>query len=218
MNLLKDKKNIRYAIVEDNKNFRTTIIELLKVRPDTGNILEFVSAEEALKSKSLFSIDFLIVDYRLEGMNGITFLGQPSIKELQIPKLILTGYNAESKIFDALTYGATGYMFKEDIYSLGVIIDILLVGGAYISPSIALIVTNYFKELGNELPHHSEILTEREEEVLQELSNGYSPNEISEKMSLSIYTIRTHIRNIYKKLEVSNQVQLLKKANEKKIF
>lgn len=74
-----------------------------------------------------------------------SLLGEESVKNLQIPKLILTGYNAESKIFDALKHGATGYMFKEDIYSLGQILEILLSGGAYISPTIAVIVANFLK-------------------------------------------------------------------------
>jgi DNA-binding NarL/FixJ family response regulator len=157
------------------------------------------------------------VDIKLGGMDGISFLGNQVIKEMQIPKLILTGFNAESKIFEALKYGATGYMFKEDIYSFSEILEILLMGGAYISPTIALTVTNYFKEL-EDFSNNSKILTDREDEILNELSNGYCPGEISEKLSLKIPTVRTHIRNIYKKLEVTNQFQLLKKAKEKNIL
>jgi DNA-binding NarL/FixJ family response regulator len=146
-------------------------------------------------------------------MDGISFLGNPNVKNLQIPKLILTSYNAESKIFDALKHGATGYMFKDDIYSLGQILEILLSGGAYISPTIAVIVANYFKS-ESILHENQKELTEREEEILKEISSGFSPAEIAEKLSLSIATIRSHIRNIYKKLEVNNQIQLLKKTNE----
>ena len=207
-----NKKN--FTIVEDNENFRNTLTGLLKIRPDVDRIIEFSSAEEALHSESLLISGFLIVDYRLgKGMDGISFLGEESVKSLQIPKLILTGYNAESKIFDALKHGATGYMFKEDIYSLGQILEIILSGGAYISPTIAVIVANFFKSESN-LLEHQKTLTEREEEILREIASGYSPAEIAERLSLSLTTIRTHIRNIYKKLEVNNQIQLLKKANE----
>lgn len=200
-----------YGVLEDNENFRATIVGLLKIRPEVEKVIECSSAEIALQSKSLPSLDFLIVDYRLGGMDGITFLGQPSVKKLQIPKLILTGYNTEAKIFDALKYGATGYMFKEDIYSLGEILEILLGGGAYISPTIALRVANYFKEIETS-NDSSEILTKREDLILQELTSGYSPIEIAEKLTISIATVRSHIRNIYAKLEVTNQVQLLKKT------
>jgi len=217
MSFLKNDKKIIYAILEDNENFRNTVTGLLKIRPETDKIFEFASAEEALKSKSLHSIGFLIVDFRLEKMDGITFLGKTAIKELHIPKLILTGYNAEEKVFEALKYGVTGYMFKEDIYSLGSILDILLVGGAYISPNIALTITSYFRELGVSA-ERSENLTNREEEILEEISTGYSPSEIAERLSLSVLTVRSHIRNIYKKLEVNNQIQLLKKAKSKSLL
>ena len=84
-----------FTIVEDNENFRNTLTGLLKIRPDVDRIIEFSSAEDALKSDNLFSSGFLIVDYRLaNGMDGISFLGMSIVKNLQIPKLILTGYNA----------------------------------------------------------------------------------------------------------------------------
>ena len=214
MNFQKTDDKRIYTIIEDDDNFRNTLIGLLKIRPDVKHIYEFSSAEVALKSTNLNNSGILIVDYRLgNGMDGISFLGEPLVKNLQIPKLILTGYNAESKIFDALKYGATGYMFKEDIYSLGNILEILLSGGAYISPSIAVIVVNHFKAENN-LHEHLKSLTEREEEILKEISHGFSPSEIAENFSLSITTIRSHIRNIYKKLEVNNQIQLLNKTNE----
>ena len=68
------------------------------------------------------------------------------------------------------------------------------------------------------LEENFEDLTEREEEILKELSNGYSPKEIAETLKISIQTVRTHIKNIYKKLEVNNQIQLLKKAKEKNLL
>ena len=99
-----NKKN--FTIVEDNENFRNTLTGLLKIRPDVDRIIEFSSAEEALHSESLLISGFLIVDYRLgKGMDGISFLGEARVKNLQIPKLILTGYNAESKIFDFSEWG-----------------------------------------------------------------------------------------------------------------
>ena len=77
---------------------------------------------------------------------------------------------------------------------------------------VAVIVANFFKSESN-LIEHQKTLTEREEEILREIASGYSPAEIAERFSLSLTTIRSHIRNIYKKLEVNNQIQLLKKTN-----
>lgn len=207
---------INYAVVEDNQSFRETLVNLLQSREDTATVTEYSSSEEFLHSRTLTSIDFLIVDYRLDKMDGIALLGQIEVQDRKIPKMILTGYDAEDKIFEALKYGAAGYVFKEELFSLNSILDILLTGGAYISPRIALRVANYFRDLGKAV-HSSAALTSREEYIIQELSNGYSLKEISEILSISLFTVRTHIRNIYKKLEVSNQIQLLKKVKNNQI-
>ncbi|HMV42787.1 MAG TPA: response regulator transcription factor [Leptospiraceae bacterium] len=212
MDFINNKKFV-FGIIEDDLNFQSLLTGLLKTRKEVDRIHIFNSAEDALVSSSLPYLDILIVDYRLGGMDGIRFLANPAIRNLEIPKLILTGFNAEEKIFEALKYGATGYMLKEEIYSLDSILEILLTGGAYISPMIALKVANYFKEMEESIDDLN-ALTSREKEIIHELANGFSPKEISESLDISVLTVRTHIRNIYKKLEVSNQVQLLKKAKE----
>jgi len=204
---------IVFAIVENDERFLGTVVNLLKVRKDTKEILEFTSAEEALRSGQLSKANFLIVDYRLTGMDGITFLGQSQIRNLKIPKLILSGFDAEERIFEALKFGATGYMFKNDIYSLDLTINILLAGEAFITPMIALRIVQSFKESERSSEEY-EPLTTREMQVLKELSNGYPLKKISDTFNISIHTIRVHIRNIYKKLEVNNQLQLLKRAKQ----
>lgn len=209
--------NLVFGIVEDDYRFLGAIVTLLKVRKDVKEILEFTSAEDALSSKYLDTINFLIIDIRLSGMDGISFLGKPDIRNLKIPKLLLSGFNAEDRIFEALKYGATGYLFKAEIDSLDATIDILLSGEAFISPTIALRVISFFQEM-EITPEESEPLTKREKEILTELCEGYSIKTISKTLNISVTTLRVHVRSIYRKLEVNNQRQLMKKAKDKNLF
>ncbi len=210
---MKKDKNT-YGIVDDDANFRNTIAGLLRLRKDTAQVLDFSCGEELLKYPYLRDIDFLIVDFRLPGMDGIALLGEQIIKDLAIPKLVLSGFDAEKKIFEALKHGATGYMFKEELYSLDSILETLSQGGAFITPTIALRVATFFKDI-KKSTESFEDLTDRETQILGELSNGYSPKEIADTLKISTQTVRAHIKNIYKKLEVNNQIQLFRKVKDK---
>ncbi|HRG75756.1 MAG TPA: response regulator transcription factor [Leptospiraceae bacterium] len=210
MNSIHKNNKINYAVVEDNERFRDTLVGLLKIRKETSRVLEFASSEELLKSHSLSTINFLIVDYKLKKMDGISLLGNPAIQDLEIPKLILTDFDAEQKIFEALKNGATGYMFKEELYSLSSILDILLNGGAYISSTIALRVVSFFKEMKKTVQSFEE-LTKQEDRIIREISSGYTPQEIADSLAINISTVRSHLKIIYKKLQVNNQTQLLNK-------
>ena len=211
MKLPMKEKKLVYGVLIGDESFQAAIIGLLKIRPEVGSIIEFSSPEVALKLNSLSQVDFLIIDCRLD---GIAFLGQSRVRSLQIPKLILADYNIESKVFDALKYGATGYMLKEEIYSFNKILEILIGNGVYISPKALLRVINYFRKMEMSAldPEH---LTERERIVLKEFSEGHAPKQIAENLTISIATVRSHIQNIYRKLEVSNQIQLIQRVKEK---
>ncbi len=211
MKLPMKEKKLVYGVLIGDESFQAAIIGLLKIRPEVGSIIEFSSPEVALKLNSLSQVDFLIIDCLLD---GIAFLGQSRVRSLQIPKLILADYNIESKVFDALKYGATGYMLKEEIYSFNKILEILIGNGVYISPKALLRVINYFRKMEMSAldPEH---LTERERIVLKEFSEGHAPKQIAENLTISIATVRSHIQNIYRKLEVSNQIQLIQRVKEK---
>lgn len=212
MSLLKERKTV-FCIVDDDQMFRSKLVQSIKAKEPRSEILEFSSAKEVLALKSLKHIDFLILDYRMPEIDGIELLKHSSIQSLSIPKLLLSGFDAEERIFEALKFGATGYMLKEEIETLDSVLESLWKGGAYITPTLACRVASYFKSL-QKISTEIEQLTERENQVLKELSQGYSPKDLADTLQISLQTIRTHIRNIYKKLEVNNQIQLMKKVKE----
>ncbi|HNI25342.1 MAG TPA: response regulator transcription factor [Leptospiraceae bacterium] len=207
----KENRKLVYCIIEDDNSFRTHLSELLKKREDTESILEYQKAEDLLSLPELPRFDLLITDYRLPGMDGISLLGSPGIRQLSVPKMILSGFNAEEKTFEALKYGATGYIFKEEIDQIDSVLEILLSGGAHLTSEIALRIAQYFqRKTAPENP--ASLLTQKETDILKEFSLGKNPKRISEFFNISIHTVRRHIKNIYRKLEVRNQAELLHRA------
>lgn len=206
-------KKIIYCIVEDSDSFRTHLSELLRKRADTENILEYSNAEDLLSFQDIPYFDFLILDYRLPGMDGISLLSNPRIRQLTIPKMILSGFNAEEKTFEALKYGATGYIFKEEVEQLDTVLESLLSGGAHLTSEIALKIAQFFQKK-TAAEDRASLLTQKEKDILREFSLGKNPKRIAELFNISIHTVRRHIKNIYKKLEVRNQAELLYRARE----
>ncbi len=202
-------KKIIYCIVEDSDSFRTRLSELLRKREDTESVLEFSSAEALLNLEDLPCFDFLITDYRLPKKDGISLLGDPRIRQLPVPKMILSGFNAEEKTFEALKYGATGYIFKEEIEQLDTVLESLLSGGAHLTSEIALKIAQFFQKK-TAAEDTASLLTQKEKDILREFSLGRNPKRISDFFNISIHTVRKHIKNIYKKLEVTNHLPYAK--------
>lgn len=209
-------RTVVFGVIENDAMYLEYLTDLLYGLPWTKEVIEFESAEKALhyfsSEKRKTKINFLIVDYRLSKMDGIHFLGMNEIKRAKIPKLILTGFDAEQKIFEALKYGATGYLFKEEISSLKSTIETMIKGGAHIAPTIAIRVANYFQDLAQSQEKMKK-LSKKEQKILENMSEGHTAKDLSKTMNISVSTVRTHIRNIYKKLEINNKMQLIKYLN-----
>lgn len=216
MNLQKKTAKLVFCVVEDSDIFRKRLCDLLKTRDDTETVLEYSCAEDLLNSENLPFFDLLILDYRLPGIDGISLLSDPRIRTLSVPKMILSGFNAEEKTFDALKYGATGYIFKEEMEQLDTVLESLLSGGAHLTSEIALRVAMFFQK--PETADDASRLTLKETQILKEFTLGKNPKRISEFFNISIHTVRKHIKNIYRKLEVRNQTELLHKAKEISAF
>ncbi|MCZ8156909.1 MAG: response regulator transcription factor [Leptospira sp.] len=208
MSLVSSRK-LTLVIIDDEESFRSNIVRFIKSKLTDVRIIEYSSPSHALTNHFLSQIDFLIVDYRMPEMDGIQFFGEAKIRQLTIPKLILSGFVAEDKIFEALKLGATGYLCKDDIDSFDSILEILLNGGAFITPTIACRVVSFFKDLRKNTAEKKE-LTEIEAQILKNLSSGFSTIEVAESIGIDDQTFYLHIRNIYKKLEINHQHQLLK--------
>jgi DNA-binding NarL/FixJ family response regulator len=200
------------AIIEDDDKIRHYLAEQIQLHIDVVELRVFADAETALKALSVKPVEIALFDVNLPGMNGIDCIQRLKMLHPRMQMMVLTVYDNADTIFNALKAGATGYLLKttpaEKI--LEAIAEVQQ-GGSPISSQVARKVIDAFalKEKTNE---YFQELSRREQEMLEQLSKGYRYKEIADKLFVSIETVRTHVRNIYEKLQVNSRAEALKKT------
>jgi DNA-binding NarL/FixJ family response regulator len=199
------------AIVEDNSDFRATLAQYLNQAPGHRCVCACGSSEEALRQIPRLLPDVVLMDIHLPNMSGVDCTRR--LKELcpSLQILILTVYEDNERIFGALKAGAGGYLLKRaDPADILRAIQEVRQGGAPMSSQIARRVVQSFREQ-NQGAAQLESLSQREEEILQQLSKGYSTKEIADHLSVSVNTVRTHLQHIYEKLHVRSRSEAILK-------
>jgi len=200
------------AIIEDDERVRHYMAEQIQLQVDVEELRVFGDAESALKELSAKPADIALFDINLPGMNGIDCIQRLKLLHPRMQMMVLTVYDNADNIFNALKAGATSYLLKSTPPEK--VIDAIYEvhnGGSPISSQIARKVIDAFtlKEKTND---YFQELSRREQEILEQLSRGYRYKEIADKLFVSIETVRTHIRNIYEKLQVNGRAEALKKT------
>lgn len=202
-------------IIEDDEKIRNYLAALIAGSGEFDLQAGFASAEEAMlyfESEMGDKIELVLTDIQLPGKSGIDFIAWLKPLRPDIQLMVLSAYDDADKVFKALKAGATGYILKntEAAKLIGALHD-LRKGGSPMSNEIARKVVNAFQR---EIDYKDakENLSDREREVLHWLSKGFSYKEIAEKLFISVETVRTHIRNIYEKLQAGNKQEALRKA------
>ena len=206
---------IKVIIVEDNEIIRYSLKTLLQ---NTENMLcegDFESIESMIKNFESISPDVALMDIKLPGMSGVEGIGPLKEKFPEVNILMLSIHEENDLIFDALCAGATGYLIKKT-HPLKIIeaIEEANEGGAPMSSSIAKKVVGFFQKTKS-VKENSVNLTDRELQILKELTKGKTYNLISEYLEISKDTVRFHIKNIYKKLHVHSQAEAVAEALKK---
>ena len=200
------------AIIEDDEKIRHYLSEQIQLQVDVKNLKVYADAESALEEMTEEPVDIALFDVNLPGMSGIDCIRQLKILHPQMQMMVLTVYDNPDTIFDALKAGATSYLLKSTpAHKILEAIAEVQQGGSPISSQIARKVIEAFavKEKTNE---YFQELSKREQEILEQLSRGFRYKEIADKLFISLDTVRTHIRNIYEKLQVNNRTAALKKT------
>ncbi|GAB4376706.1 MAG: response regulator transcription factor [Calditrichia bacterium] len=204
---------IYVAIVEDDARIRQD----LKNRFQHEGEFECLCCSDSVESmleylkKHTIHPDIILMDIGLPGRNGIEGARLIKAHYPDIEIAMLTVYSDSRNIFEALRAGASGYLLKSAPFEeVKKAIQTLVNGGSAMTPVIARKVIEYFHPSGKK--HASPILTEREQEVVQGLVDGLSYKMIADRMNISIGTVFTYIKNIYKKLHVHSKAEVISKS------
>jgi DNA-binding NarL/FixJ family response regulator len=205
------KKPIRVVLIEDDETIREGYTYFINAAPNYSVVRAYPSVESALPHLAADKPDVILLDIELPGMKGTDAI--PKLKAL-LPKahiLMLTVYDNEEAVFVALTKGASGYLTKNSntekiIDAIQEVVD----GGAPMSMNVAKIVIKSFHK------NQNSPLTRRETEILEQVANGKSRSKIAKEMFIDLETVKSHIKNIYAKLNVHSREDAIKEAKNNK--
>lgn len=204
---------IKVAIVEDDPEIRTNLTLIINGADDLICEHSFESAELFLKAVGKIAPDVVLMDIQLPKMNGIEAVRELKTRYRHVEVLMLTVHQNDKLVFDSLCAGASGYLMKNTPPSR--IVDAIqeaLRGGAPMSSQVARMVVHSFRQ------NRDNTLTERERDVLEQLCEGKSYRSIGDTLFISQDTVRSHIKSIYKKLEVNSKSEAVAKALRTRII
>lgn len=217
---------IRIAVAEDNSFLAKAITEKIELFDELR--LKFIAQNGAELIEMLqedINVDIILMDIQMPQMDGIDATEIVRAKYPQIKIVMLTVFNDDENIYNAIKAGANGYLLKDtDPETLFNGLKEVLNGGASMNPSIALKALNLLRkpiqvQSEKEMEEMEEInLTKREQEVLEQIAKGLNHHQIAANLVISPSTVRKHIENVYKKMQVHNKVEAIQKGIKNKLI
>lgn len=204
---------VKISIVEDNEVIREGFSLLISGMSGNQVVATYDNCEDAIKNLNRDQPDVILMDIELPGMNGIE--GTKKIKKI-LPEtniIVITVHKNSKNVFDSLCAGACGYLLKSSSYSqLLDAINEAVHGGAPMSTDIARMVVESFQK------NYNSPLSPRETEVLELLSKGKSYTIIANELFIHKETVKSHIKNIYSKLQVNSKAEAIDKAIKNRLI
>ena len=206
---------IKILIADDHAVVREGTRQILEHEADLEVVAEAGDGEEAVRLAGSFKPDVAIIDIAMPKLDGIEATKQIKTLYPTIAVLILTAYDDDQFVFSLLEAGAAGYLLKS-VHGRELVdaVRAVYAGESVLHPSIARKVLNRFVPVAGKprKQEASEILTEREIEVLRLATRGLSNQEIANELYLSLRTVQTHLSHIFNKLQVSSRTEAVVRA------
>ncbi|MEO7209129.1 MAG: response regulator transcription factor [Steroidobacteraceae bacterium] len=208
---------IRVCLIEDQTLVREGIVKLLALSADIEMAGTAPDADAGIAMVLAQHPDVLLLDLKLPGRSGIDVLKELRDLAAQPPTLILTTFDEDSLLIEAMRAGAKGYLLKDvTLQQLVKGIHTLMEGGTLLLPAIT---ERILQSIGKELPPSHTVaspnpLTKREIEILRLMAGGYSNKEIGDAFSLTEGTVKNHVSNVLAKLDVRDRTRAVLKALE----
>ena len=197
----------RICIVEDKEDLREGMNMMLQMSQHYELVGSYANAEAALKEIPKVRPDAVLMDINLPGASGIECVASLKNAFPEILFMMCTAYEDNDKIFDSLKSGASGYILKTEGPKIIIeALDDLFAGGSPMSSNIARKVVASFTNM-NKKNAVVETLSDREKMVLDQLAKGLIGKEVADVLNISWGTVRKHVQNIYKKLQVNTRVE-----------
>jgi two-component system NarL family response regulator len=204
---------IRLVLVEDDECLLNSMTRIMAAQPDLAVVGSYLSTEEAMETTHWPAVDVLLTDLSLPGVSGVDLIAAATFQNPQLHTLVHTIHDDRESLFAALRAGAVGYVIKgmPGLETLEAV-RAVSIGTPTLSPSVARFLIEEFRSRNSSNP--DEMLSAREIDLLKLSAQGLIYKEIGEKLSISAGTVHSHIKRIYRKLQVGSRGQALRRAKE----
>lgn len=214
-----DRAPTRILIVDDHTMVRDGLSSMLQRQPDFEVVGEASNGKEGVEQAERLRPDLILMDLRMPEMDGVEAMRKIRIHQPEVDFLVLTTFDTDEYIFDAVEVGAKGFLLKDtsrdELFNA---VRTISNGNSYFQPDIASRLADQFAVLRKGGGHVTDALSEREREVLNLIAQGKANKEVASELSLSESTVKSHVSNIFSKLGVNDRTGAVTTAIQKGII